>query len=71
MHVAAASTSVCLLALRAGRHEACPGADCPLWEHGRCTLEQLSAEGEVYPDIWEDEEDGAPSPGQVQLRMAG
>jgi hypothetical protein len=71
MQVAVASESPCLLALRAGRHEACPGADCPLWERGRCTLEQLGADGELYADGWTDEEEGAPLPGQVQFRMSG
>jgi hypothetical protein len=67
MHVAVGSESPCVLALRASRHEVCPGTDCPLWEHGRCTIEQLSPDGELYAD----EEEGALLAGHVQLRMSG
>jgi hypothetical protein len=70
MQVAVANESPCVLALRAGRHEACPGADCPLWEHGRCLLEQLGADEELYADVWDEEGEASP-PGHVQFRMSG
>jgi hypothetical protein len=50
MDVAAQDTPLCALALRAGRAEVCPGADCPLWEDDGCALERLSADGELYDD---------------------
>jgi hypothetical protein len=40
----------CELAARAGRFEACPGAECPLWENGGCSLERLLAEEDVPID---------------------
>jgi hypothetical protein len=55
MDVAEQSQLLCLLALRAGRREVCPGEECPLWEEGGCALERLSADGELYVDEWPDE----------------
>ena len=49
MEVADQSERVCALALRAGRHETCPGPECPLWENG-CSLERMAAEDELYVD---------------------
>ena len=46
MDAAVQTDRPCLLALRAGRVEVCPGEDCPLWEHGACFLEALTTEGE-------------------------
>jgi hypothetical protein len=59
MDVAAQTTGLCVLALRAGREEVCPGAECPLWEDGGCALERLTADGELYGDEWSDDLAGA------------
>jgi hypothetical protein len=40
---------LCELAARAGRTEICSEDDCPLWEHGECSLQRL---------LTEDAEDG-------------
>jgi hypothetical protein len=53
MDVPAQTERPCLLALRAGREEPCAGEECPLWEHGACTLEKLAADGEPEED-WPD-----------------
>ena len=37
---AAAAERLCTLAALAGRREVCT-EDCPLWEAGKCSLEQL------------------------------
>ena len=50
MEVAHQSERVCALALRAGRHETCPGSECPLWENNACSLERMTAEDELYVD---------------------
>ena len=71
MDVAVANESLCVLALRAGRYESCPGGDCPLWEHGRCLVEQLGADEELYADVSAEEEGGPPLAGHVQFRMSG
>ena len=55
MDVAEQTEHLCLLALRAGREEICPGGECPLWEEGGCALERLSADGELYVDASPDE----------------
>ena len=39
-----AQDRICQLAAHAGRHEICT-EDCPLWEHGQCSLEPLVAPG--------------------------
>lgn len=59
MDVAAQTTGLCVLALRAGREEVCPGEECPLWEDGGCALERLTADGELYGDEWSDDLAGA------------
>ena len=55
MDVGAEDRPLCALALRAGRSEHCPGEECPLWEKDGCSLERLSAEGELYGDVWLEE----------------
>jgi hypothetical protein len=69
MDVAAQTDRPCLLALRAGREEACSRADCPLWEDGGCALERLVAEGELDVDEWAEE--GLAHDGQVQSLISG
>lgn len=54
--VAAQTKRLCLLALRAGREEVCPGEECPLWENGGCALERLSANGELDVDEWPEDD---------------
>jgi hypothetical protein len=61
MEVAEQTRRLCALALRAGRDEPCPGAECPLWENGECALERMSADGELYIDGWPDEPTGSSS----------
>ena len=52
MDVAVQTDRLCLLALRAGREEVCPGSECPLWEDGSCSLERMRADGELDDDQW-------------------
>ena len=48
---------LCGLQYRAGRIEACPGADCPFWEEGgaaipgHCIFERLSLELDERPGL--------------------
>jgi hypothetical protein len=58
MDVAAQTERPCVLALRAGREEVCPGSECPLWEEGGCALERMGADGELVDDPWLVDDDG-------------
>ena len=37
---------ICELAAQAGRRELC-SEECPLWEHGECSLDLLTPDGEL------------------------
>lgn len=58
MDVAEQTERLCALALRAGREDPCPGEECPLWEHGACVLERMTADGELFVDSWPEDEPG-------------
>lgn len=60
MDVAAQAEHLCFLALQAGRQEACPGEECPLWEVGGCAVERMIAEGNLYVDEWPEVEPPEP-----------
>jgi hypothetical protein len=57
MDVAEQSERLCVLALRAGRRDLCPGDACPLWEDGGCALERMSADGELVDNAWRYDDD--------------
>jgi hypothetical protein len=59
MNVAKHADKLCLLALQAGRHEVCPGEECPLWETGGCAVERMIAEGDLFDDAPPEDEAAA------------
>lgn len=59
MNAAAQTVRLCRLALLGGREEAC-AEDCPLWENGACSLDQLTDDGELH-DGWLDQSSSTPT----------
>lgn len=43
----------CTLQAAIGRFERCPGSSCPLWEHGKCLVEETRSELVGRPQVAE------------------